>query len=277
MAFAQKLRAKVASYLLKRIVNLAYTSAGHGRRAVSWMAPSTGPTSGLTGDLGTLINRSRAALRNDPWAAAGINKLVANIVGTGIKPKSDAEDDSFRKELQQLFLDWTDESDADCVLDFYGQQSLAARAMLEAGECFIRLRPRKPEDNLPVPLQVQVLEAEFVPWSYNDQLANGHTIRAGIEFNKIGKRVAYWMHKAHPVEEFSIDTADLHRVATSEVLHLYEPLRPGQLRGQPISGQCAATHVSSGQVLMMPLLLRQENRQSVHRFYYQASPGSGTG
>ena len=42
------------------------------------------------------------------------------------------------------------------------------------------------------------------------------------------------MHKAHPVEEFSLETADLHRVPASEVLHLYEPLRPGQLRGQPL-------------------------------------------
>ncbi len=228
------IRQKVTGFLLRKLINYAYTSAGHGRRAVSWMAPSTGPTSGLTGDLGTLINRSRAALRNDPWAQAGITKLVANIVGTGIKPKSEAVDDQFRKELQQLFLDWTDESDADGMLDFYGQQSLAARAMLEAGECFVRLRPRKPEDNLSVPLQLQVLEAEFVPWGYNDQLANGHTIRAGIEFNKIGQRVAYWMHRSHPVEQFSIETADLHRVPASEVLHLYEPLRPGQLRGQPL-------------------------------------------
>ena len=234
MGLIQRVQQKAASYLLKRAINLAYTSAGRGRRAMSWMAPSTGPTSGLTGDLGTLINRSRAALRNDPWAAAGIQKLVANIVGVGIKPKSTASDDQFRKDLQQLFLDWTDESDADGVLDFYGQQSLAARAMLEAGECFIRLRPRRLQDGLSVPLQVQILEAEFVPWGYNDQLPNGHTIRAGIEFNKIGARVAYWMHKSHPVEQFSIETADLHRVSASEVLHLFEPLRPGQLRGQPL-------------------------------------------
>ena len=224
----------IIGFFRRKPVNRSHTAAGHGRRAVNWRAPGTGPTSGLTGDLGTLINRSRAALRNDPWASAGINKLVANIVGTGIKPKSEAADDEFRKELQQLFLDWTDESDADGVLDFYGQQSLAARAMLEAGECFVRLRPRKLEDRLSVPLQIQILEAEFVPWSYNDQLANGHTVRAGIEFNKIGKRVAYWMHKNHPVEQFSIETADLHRVLASDVLHLYEPLRPGQLRGQPV-------------------------------------------
>ena len=234
MKFTQTLKQKTARFLLKRVVNLAYTAAGHGRRAVSWRAPGTGPTSGLTGDLGTLINRSRAALRNDPWASSGVQKLVANIVGTGIKPKSEATDDAFRKNLQQLFLDWTDESDADGVLDFYGQQSLAARAMLEAGECFVRLRPRHPEDGLSVPLQVQILEAECVPWSYNDKLSNGHTIRAGIEFNAIGKRVAYWMHKAHPVEEFALETADLHRVPASDVLHLYDPLRPGQLRGQPL-------------------------------------------
>ncbi|WP_257280771.1 phage portal protein [Endozoicomonas sp. ISHI1] len=34
-----------------------------------------------------------------------LEKLVANIVGTGIKPKSEARDDGFRKELQALFLD----------------------------------------------------------------------------------------------------------------------------------------------------------------------------
>ncbi len=53
------IRQKVTGFLLRKLINYAYTSAGHGRRAVSWMAPSTGPTSGLTGDLGTLINRSR--------------------------------------------------------------------------------------------------------------------------------------------------------------------------------------------------------------------------
>ena len=227
-------RQKLTGFLRKKLLNLVYTSAGHGRRATGWKAPGTGPTAGLTGDLGTLINRSRAALRNDPWAAAGISKLVANIVGTGIKPKSEATDDGFRKELQQLFLDWTDESDADGMLDFYGQQSLAARAMLEAGECFVRLRPRRISDGLSVPLQLQILEAEFVPWSYDDELGNGHTVRAGIEFNRIGQRVAYWMYKRHPSEPFSLASADLHRVPASEVLHLYEPLRPGQLRGQPV-------------------------------------------
>lgn len=232
-----KLRHRIASWLLPELKNLAYISAGQGRRSQSWMAPSTGPNNSLTGNLGTLINRSRAAIRNDPWAASGLEKLVANIVGTGIKPKSEAKDDVFRKELQALFLEWTDESDADGQLDFYGQQVLAMRSVLEAGECFVRFRSRKPGDGLSVPLQLQLLEAEFVPWDYNDDLKKGHKIRAGIEFNAIGQRVAYWMHKQHPSDYTTLDTADLRRVPADQVMHLYEPLRPGQLRGQPLLSQ----------------------------------------
>ena len=114
-----KLRQKIAGWLLPELKNLAYTSAGKGRRSQSWAAPSTGPNNSLTGNLGTLINRSRSAIRNAPWAASGLEKLVSNIVGTGIKPKSEAIDDVFRKQLQTLFLGWTDESDADGQLDFY--------------------------------------------------------------------------------------------------------------------------------------------------------------
>ncbi|MGI9279103.1 MAG: phage portal protein [Endozoicomonas sp.] len=231
------LKHRIAGWLLPELKNLAYTSAGQGRRSQSWLAPSSGPNHALNGNLGTLINRSRAAIRNDPWAASGLEKLVANIVGTGIKPKSEAKDDEFRKQLQTLFLTWTDESDADGQLDFYGQQSLAARSMLEAGECFVRFRPRKLGDGLNVPLQLQLLEAEFVPSDYNDDLKKGRKIRAGIEFNAIGQRVAYWMHKQHPSDYTTLDTAGLRRVPAKQVMHLYEPLRPGQLRGQPLLSQ----------------------------------------
>jgi hypothetical protein len=36
--------------------------------------------------------------------------------------------------------------------------------MLEGGEALVRLRWRRPEDGLPVALQIQVLEAEHLPW-----------------------------------------------------------------------------------------------------------------
>ena len=227
-------RAKLAHLIMPK--NQAFTGAGTGRRAASWYAPLTDPTKALTADLPKLINRSRAAVRNDPWASSSLDKLAANIIGRGITPKSLAQGDSLRERLQALYLQWSDESDADGVLNFNGQQTLVTRSFLEAGECFVRLRPRKPEDGLSVPLQIQIVEAEYVPVSYNETRKNGNTIKAGIEFNKLGKRVAYWMHREHPAE-FSFDSNRLYRIPAENVLHIYEPLRPGQLRGQPVLTQ----------------------------------------
>ena len=222
--------------LSRRFKNTAYTAAGMGRRAKSWFAPSLSPNTALTADLGRLIARSRAAIRNDPWASAGLEKLVSNVIGRGITPKSLVADDAVRNQLQELFKQWSDESDADGLLSFTGQQSLITRSMFEGGECFVKLRPRKPEDGLSVPLQLQIVEAEFVPIGYNATLDNGHIIKAGIEFNKIGRRVAYWMHKEHPAE-FKFDSTGLVRVRAENVLHIFEALRPGQLRGQPLLTQ----------------------------------------
>jgi len=103
-------------------------------------------------------------------------------------------DADLRGEIQALWLRWTDEADASGLTDFYGLQALACRSVMEAGECIIRLRPRLPKDGLSVPMQLQLLEPEHLPSNKNEKLENGNYIRAGIEFNGIGKRVAYHLY-----------------------------------------------------------------------------------
>jgi Phage major capsid protein E/Phage portal protein, lambda family len=76
-------------------------------------------------------------------------------VGCGIKPSSLVQDRMLKDQIQRLWLAWTDEADADGLTDFYGLQTMAARAMFEAGECFFRFRAHRPEDGLTVPLQLQ--------------------------------------------------------------------------------------------------------------------------
>src|SRR5262249_55277872 len=124
----------------------------------------------------------------------------------------------------------------DSVLDFYGQQSMAARSCIEAGECFVRLRPRLMSDGLSVPLQLQVLEAELCSEYWTTTAPTpGNVIRAGIEFNAIGARVAYWFYRRHPgdsVDQFQVPNAVMRvPVPADMVVHLYDPTRPGQLRG----------------------------------------------
>jgi lambda family phage portal protein len=173
-------------------------------------------------------------VRRNPWATNALDSFVGNCIGVGIKPQSHHPDASIKAQIQALWLRWTDEADASGLTDFYGLQALACRSVMEAGECFIRLRPRLPKDGLSVPLQLQILEAEHLP-TWDTRLAdNGNYVRAGIEFNGIGRRVAYHLYKEHPGDALNpLLSMEQVRVPAESVLHLFRPLRPGQLRGQP--------------------------------------------
>ncbi|CAI8764458.1 Phage portal protein [Pseudomonas sp. IT-93MI4] len=222
-------------FLLPSNIKASYEGAGEGRRSAGWDAPDNGLNSINTPALRNLRSRSRAAVRNDPYAFNVIEKRVSNLIGTGINPRPKTDDDALRKQLQELWEDWVDESDADDLTDFYGQQALAARTVETSGECFIRLRPRSLDDGHAVPLQLQLLAPEFVPHDKFETTRDGNVIRAGIEFNPVGKRVAYWMYRSHPGDPSSLNAGynQLVRVPASQVLHIFEPLEPGQLRGVP--------------------------------------------
>lgn len=213
---------------------LAYESTSIGRRAAGWRPPSLTPNPAILNGLALLRDRSRAAVRNDGYAKAAIDELVSNIIGTGIKPLSQADRVDFRKRAQDLWLAWTDESDADGLLDWYGQQEQATRAWFEGGEVFARIRPRLPSDGLSVPMQVQIIEPELCPHNWNTLApGTGNRIRAGIEFNPIGQRVAYWFFPSRPGDLQDYDPSQLKRLPAENVIHLFKPLRPGQLRGVP--------------------------------------------
>lgn len=210
-----------------------YEAGAQTRRTLGWHAPTVSPNTGILYNLGTLRGRSRAAVRNNGYAKGIIDRLVSNIIGTGIKPLSQAEDPEFRRDVQRRWLRWTYESDADGQLEWEGQQVQAVRAWLEGGEVFIRIRNRRLEDGLSVPIQVQVIEPELCPHSHNTMRPNGNRVRAGIEFDQIGRRVAYWFNPSRPTDFSDYDTSRLVRIAAEMVIHLYDPVRPGQLRGVP--------------------------------------------
>jgi lambda family phage portal protein len=213
----------------------SYEGAGQGRRSQNWDAPDAALNTVAIPALPALRKRSKAAVRNNPWAASGISKRVSSLIGTGITPRAQIQDADQRSAINQLWSDWADESDADNLTDFYGQQSVIARMVEESGECFVRLRYRRPEDGLTVPLQLQILAPEFVPLDRNFVTRRGNVVRAGIEFDQVGRRVAYWMWKNHPGDTRAIGATynTLNRIPASEVLHIFETLEGGQLRGIP--------------------------------------------
>ena len=119
-----------------------YEAAAATRRTTGW-TPSTSDINTLIfGSLDTLRSRSRDMVRKNPWATNALDSFVGNCIGTGIKPRSQYPDAGFREQIQNLWLRWTDEANADGLTDFYGLQAIACRSVMESGECLIRLRPR---------------------------------------------------------------------------------------------------------------------------------------
>lgn len=187
-----------------------------------------GPNAANVNYINTARGRVHDAIRNTPFAVRAIEILTTDIVGSGIVPR--AADST----IGDLLKEWCWQCDAEGQRDLYGIQESAIMAWAEGGESFIRLRPRRPGDGLVVPLQLQVLESEMLPL-LDQELTNGNSIRQGIELNRIGQRVAYWFHKAHPGDFYTggISITQLTRVPADAVLHIYEARRPGQLRGFP--------------------------------------------
>jgi len=208
------------------------------RRLKSWQ-PTRLTANVIMASSGELLRaRCRDALRNNAHAVAASESFAANLIGTGIKPSSLMSDNpDLREALMQLWMDWTDECDADGIADFYGMQSIVARALFEAGECFIRFRARRMEDGYLVPLQIQLLESEMCPYGMNQKAANGNFVMNGIELDFIGQRAAYYFYPIHPGDapiEVGVTGMQPVRVPASEVLHIFKCTRPGQMRGVPL-------------------------------------------
>ena len=225
---------RVRTWLPGMRASADYEAAAATRRTTGWTPVTSDINTLVFRSAETLRSRSRDMVRRNPWAANALDAFIANSIGTGIKPQSLDPDAAVKEAVQALWLRWTDEADASGLTDFYGLQAMACRSVMEAGECFIRLRPRLPKDGLAVPLQLQLLEAEHLPANETRRLENGNYIRAGIEFNRIGQRAAYHLYREHPGDALNpMASTELVRVPADAVLHLFRPLRPGQLRGQP--------------------------------------------
>ncbi len=203
-----------------------YEGAKTGRRTGGWTTGSTSANAEIGPALSTLRNRSRSLIRDNPYAAKACASYVANIVGTGITAKFSSG--------QDVWNAWVQQCDADGQHDFYGLLALIERARFESGEVLIRLRWRRPDDGLAVPLQLQVLEADYLDSLKNESLKNGGWILNGIEFDALGQRVAYWLFGSHPGDSAPILKSLFSlRVPAEDVLHYYRKTRPGQVRGVP--------------------------------------------
>lgn len=205
------------------------------RRTGGWHTAGGGVNSQIRQAQPLLRSRARDLAMNNPFGRKAVQVMVSNVVGAGIMPRAATGNARLDQEINDAFKAWQDECDAAGQTDYYGLQSIAARAWFESGESLTRRRPRRVSDGLAVPLQLQVLEGDFLDDAKNDTLGNGRVVQ-GVEFDPLDRRRAYWLYKTHPGELFTSlrDGLISSAVPAGEVAHLYEVMRPGQVRGIPM-------------------------------------------
>jgi lambda family phage portal protein len=220
-----RLKARVAGEMLAR----HYESAGVGRRTQGWRKNSGDANSVIGPALAVLREHARDLVRNNPYAESALATIADHTAGWGIVAKPFPANAGAVK----VWAKWAETTacDADGRHDFYGLQKLVMRTVVESGECLIRRRLRRPEDGLPLPVQIQVLDPDFLDTAKDTTvLPNGslNQIIQGVEFDAIGRRVAYWLFPEHPGSSLGAVTSV--RVPAERVRHVFKPTRPGQVR-----------------------------------------------
>ncbi len=223
-----------AARLAGLVAQRGYEAAARGRGTDGWRALGGNADAEIAASGAVLRERMRDLVRNDPLAAKAVQVLVSNIVGTGIRPRAAGADPAANKAADEVWRQWSRLADADGHTDFHGLTQLAVREMIEGGEVFARRFRRPLSDRLPLPLQIQLLEADHLDSTRFDQRPDGSRIVQGIEYDSLGRRRAYWLYPDHPGDPSPIFGQKLEsvRVDASRIAHLFERQRV-QNRGVP--------------------------------------------
>jgi len=185
--------------------------------------------------FGRLRDVSRDLARNNPYATRAVSGIASNVVGTGILPSVIGAKAREKKALQRLIREHLDTTDIDLEgrNNLYGIQALAIRTVVESGEALVVRYLPEASLGLKVPLQVRVLEPDYLDPNKHGPIGGGNICFQGIEFDRRGRRVAYWLYPEHPYGVSYRRFGASQRVPASDVIHLYRVDRPGQARGIP--------------------------------------------
>jgi lambda family phage portal protein len=208
----------------------SYDAAKSGRRTSGWVATGGSANSELSEAMARIRNRARDVVRNNEYAKRATAVFAANVVGYGITV---TPDNAREATAWQAWSDSLD-CDADGTDNLGGLLRLGVTERFSAGECLIRRRWRRLSDGYAIPLQLQLLEPDFLDESKTGPVGNGgNYCILGKEYDALGSCAAYWLFSEHPGElaGWTLRSFESKRVPASEIIHYRRRDRPSAVRG----------------------------------------------
>ena len=249
-----------------RPANKGYGDAGasYAKKALKgFIAASGSPREDIDAHNYTLRQRARMLYMATPVATSAIKTNRTNVIGCGLQLKSrinrvklgltPEQAKEWQRKTEEEFELWAANKrncDAIGVNNFYTAQQLALASCLLSGDMIVLLKHEDPTVLNPYGLRFHMIEADRVSTptamtagsSFFANMTQGETkegnrIYDGIEVDKNGRIIAYWIRNTYPFQQTADKTEWKRVLATGEetglpnVLHVMETERPEQYRG----------------------------------------------
>lgn len=227
--------ARKLGYIRKR--NGGWYGAQHSRLTSDWLTMASGPNAELYSAMRTLRDRARDLEKNNALVRRYLSLVAENVIGDrGVKLQcrnvmpDGRQNEKANAAIEGAWAEWSRPEN----LSVDGRMGLAAfeqavmRGVARDGEAFVRI-----VRSTPYGIGLQLIDPALVDETLNREAGQGRgKIVLGVEMNDWGRPVAYHVCKGHPNDFTDRGGRETERIPADQMLHLFVPRRPGQVRGE---------------------------------------------
>lgn len=222
-----------------RVLRRAFEGARTDRTTADWLSTGRDINEELRTQLEKLRNRSRELEQNGDHARRFLAQVQIHVVGSAgfnLQVKGTLRNGKLDKRnnkiIEKAFWTWAKRGCCD-VTGRYALadiERLAIRTCARDGEHLIRLHDLQPTARNPFGFALEILDPARLDTNLNDDPRDGNRIRMGIEYDRAGAPVAYYLLRRTDGSRHG-NTYD--RVPAENIIHDFMSDRPEQLRGIP--------------------------------------------
>lgn len=216
-----------------------YAAAKTNRLTGGWNPVNVNVNTVIGASNTAIKGRVRQLVRDFPYFARAVNVLTNFTVGPAITFQSRVRDASgkINKRVCQQIEDglsfWMDEADVAGKLHYYDIMRLAKRQDVESGE-FVIVKTEPRDRNRFCPFALQVYESDWLTSQNDTYFGSGRFMAAAKNETEIWQGVEYYKNTGEVTAYHFTDPdswGKTVRVPAENVIHGFDTLRPGQLRG----------------------------------------------
>lgn len=159
-----------------------------------------------------LVRRSRYLVKNSGFLREIVSSMALYAVGDGIRPQAQSDDAEFNKRAEELFASWARKPEVTGRFNLTQCLRLICRAIDVDGEIFVL---KTAQSGRP---KIQLIETHRVASEERENVIDG------IRINAQGRPTAYGIVTDSGATSF---------INAQQVIHVFEPESPSQLRGIP--------------------------------------------